>query len=204
MGRILETFRRIAADGSGAAMTEFALCLPVVTTLGLWGTELANFALVNMKVHELAIHLADNASRVGDTSTLLDRKIYESDINDLFLGSSIQASASLNFYSHGRAIASIESGARDFATVAREDSDARSSGARGGLLGTYAREDWPPQHEAIRDRAFALQIDQLSEKDLSSVGFLGYPLLQTADVVIYDADVVRWRTVIADAKISPQ
>jgi len=34
------------------------------------------------------------------------------------------------------------------------------------------------------------QIEQLSEKDLSSVGFLGYPLLQAADVVIYDADFV--------------
>jgi len=34
------------------------------------------------------------------------------------------------------------------------------------------------------------QIEQLSEKDLSSVGFLGYPLLQAADVIIYDADFV--------------
>jgi tryptophanyl-tRNA synthetase len=34
------------------------------------------------------------------------------------------------------------------------------------------------------------QIEQLSEKDLSSIGFLGYPLLQTADVIIYDADFV--------------
>jgi tryptophanyl-tRNA synthetase len=34
------------------------------------------------------------------------------------------------------------------------------------------------------------QIDQLSEKDLSSLGFLGYPLLQTADVIIYDAHFV--------------
>jgi tryptophanyl-tRNA synthetase len=34
------------------------------------------------------------------------------------------------------------------------------------------------------------QIDQLVEKDLSSIGFLGYPLLQTADVVMYDADLV--------------
>ena len=33
-------------------------------------------------------------------------------------------------------------------------------------------------------------IEQLSEKDLSSIGFLGYPLLQTADVVIYDAHFV--------------
>jgi tryptophanyl-tRNA synthetase len=34
------------------------------------------------------------------------------------------------------------------------------------------------------------QIEQLSEKDLSSVGFLGYPLLQTADVIIYNAHYV--------------
>ena len=34
------------------------------------------------------------------------------------------------------------------------------------------------------------QIEQLAEKDLSSIGFLGYPLLQTADVVIYDANYV--------------
>jgi tryptophanyl-tRNA synthetase len=34
------------------------------------------------------------------------------------------------------------------------------------------------------------QIEQLAERDLSSIGFLGYPLLQTADVVIYDANFV--------------
>ncbi len=34
------------------------------------------------------------------------------------------------------------------------------------------------------------QIDQLSEKDLSTLGFLGYPLLQGADVVIYKAQHV--------------
>ncbi len=34
------------------------------------------------------------------------------------------------------------------------------------------------------------QIDQLRDKDLSSIGFLGYPLLQTADVTMYDASLV--------------
>ena len=34
------------------------------------------------------------------------------------------------------------------------------------------------------------QIEQLADKDLSSIGFLGYPLLQTADVIIYDANFV--------------
>jgi tryptophanyl-tRNA synthetase len=34
------------------------------------------------------------------------------------------------------------------------------------------------------------QQQQLSEKDLSTYGFLGYPLLQTADIIIYKADAV--------------
>ncbi len=34
------------------------------------------------------------------------------------------------------------------------------------------------------------QQEQLAEKDLSTLGFLGYPLLQTADVAIYDANYV--------------
>ena len=34
------------------------------------------------------------------------------------------------------------------------------------------------------------QMDQLAEKDLSTLGFLGYPLLQGADVIIYKADYV--------------
>jgi len=34
------------------------------------------------------------------------------------------------------------------------------------------------------------QIEQLKDKDLSTYGFLGYPLLQAADIVIYDADLV--------------
>jgi tryptophanyl-tRNA synthetase len=34
------------------------------------------------------------------------------------------------------------------------------------------------------------QQEALKDKDLSSIGFLGYPLLQTADVAIYDARLV--------------
>ena len=34
------------------------------------------------------------------------------------------------------------------------------------------------------------QQEQLSERDLSTLGFLGYPLLQTADVAMYDGRFV--------------
>jgi len=34
-------------------------------------------------------------------------------------------------------------------------------------------------------------MEQITDKDLSTLGFLGYPLLQTADVIIYDAHYVQ-------------
>ena len=34
------------------------------------------------------------------------------------------------------------------------------------------------------------QMDQLADKDLSTIGFLGYPLLQAADVIIYQGEYV--------------
>jgi peptidyl-prolyl cis-trans isomerase SurA len=56
----------------------------------------------------------------------------------------------------------IEGGAR-FAEVAREASDAASSGPRGGLLGTYARDEWPEAHAAIGPAIAALRVGKMSE-----------------------------------------
>lgn len=100
---ILQSLRH---SRSGVAMTEFALSLPLLLTAGLWGVETAHLAMVHMRVSQLAIHMADNGSRIGDTSTLEDRKIYESDLNDLLLGANIQAGDALDFFQHGRAIIS--------------------------------------------------------------------------------------------------
>jgi hypothetical protein len=101
-----QAMRRLARSRSGVAMTEFALGAPFLLMAGLWGTEVANYALVNMKVGQLAVHIADNASRIGDTSTLQNRKIFEEDINDLLLGANIQGGGGLDLYEHGRVIVS--------------------------------------------------------------------------------------------------
>jgi hypothetical protein len=98
--------RSLLRNRSGVAMTEFALGAPFLLMAGLWGTEIANYALVNMKVGQLAVHIADNASRIGDTSTLQNRKIFEEDVNDLLLGANIQGGAGLDLYEHGRVIIS--------------------------------------------------------------------------------------------------
>jgi len=55
----------------------------------------------------------------------------------------------------------------------------------GLLLGMITPIPWLERVPTYKE-----QIDQLSERDLSSIGFLGYPLLQTADVIMYDASFV--------------
>ena len=101
--------RRLLKSRSGVAATEFALAAPFLLGFGLWGIETANLALTHMKVSQLAMHIADNASRIGDTSTLEDRKIFEEDVQDLLLGANLQGGGSLDFFTHGRAmISSLE------------------------------------------------------------------------------------------------
>jgi len=105
IGRALCLLEHLRRASSGVAMIEFALSFPLLLVLGLCGAEVSNMALVQMRVSQLALNVADNASRVGETSVLAERKIYESDINDLLLGASIQ-SGGLRFFENGRVIVS--------------------------------------------------------------------------------------------------
>jgi len=99
-------FQRLAAARSGVAATEFALALPLLLGAGLMGLEAANRAIVQLQVSQLASHIADNASRIGDTSMLQDRRIYESDINDLMRGAQLQGSGRIDLFENGRVIIS--------------------------------------------------------------------------------------------------
>lgn len=103
---MLRQLRRLLRNTSGVSAVEFALGAPFLLTAGLWGSETANYALVNMKVGQLAVHIADNASRIGDTSMLQNRKIYESDINDVIYGAQIQGGPSIGLYDNGRVVIS--------------------------------------------------------------------------------------------------
>ncbi len=99
-------WRRLAASRSGVAATEFAIVLPFLLGVGLMGLEVANRAIVQMQVSQLASQIADNASRIGDTATLQNRRIYESDLNDLFRGAQIQGGGRIDLFEHGRVIIS--------------------------------------------------------------------------------------------------
>jgi len=98
--------RRLARSRSGLAMTEFALAAPLLMTAGLYGTEVAWLALTHLKVSQTAMHIADNGSRIGDTSMRENRRIDESDLNDVFFGADVQAGPSLDLFNRGRVIVS--------------------------------------------------------------------------------------------------
>jgi hypothetical protein len=89
-------WRDLKACRSGLALTEFALALPVLLTLGLVGMEVAWLTLAHLKVSNIAMMTADNASRVRDS-------IDENDVNELFTGARL-AGASMNFAARGRII----------------------------------------------------------------------------------------------------
>lgn len=106
LSRLRTLASRLCAGTTGLAATEFAMTFPVVLALGLTGMEMVNRTIVTMQINQIAVQLADNASRIGDESMLQDRRIYESDLQDLFYGAELQAGESLDLYGQGRVIIS--------------------------------------------------------------------------------------------------
>lgn len=86
----------------GMAMVEFAICLPFVITVTMAGAELANYTTTKMRISQLALLVADNASRIGSGS-MNAKTISETQINDLLTGAGLQ-SGRLNLFQNGRVI----------------------------------------------------------------------------------------------------
>ena len=74
--------------------------------VGMYGAEVANVAMVRMRVNQVSMHAADNAARIGEGALLTQKTIYEADLNDLFLGADLQAGKYVDIFEHGRIIIS--------------------------------------------------------------------------------------------------
>ena len=83
--------RSLAGDTHGLALMEFALALPLVLGVGLYGVETANLALMNLRLSQVATNLSDNASRVGLNNNLSSQQLREVDINDVLIAARLQA-----------------------------------------------------------------------------------------------------------------
>jgi Flp pilus assembly protein TadG len=98
-GRLKHFARRLAADLSGIAMTEFAMSLPVLTALSITGVETAHYVTANMRVSQIALSVSDNAGRIRDS-------IDETDVDAIMIGARI-AGQSIDFGQNGRVILSM-------------------------------------------------------------------------------------------------
>lgn len=98
--------RRLLRNDKGISVVEFALVLPLLITLGMYGTELAYMATVNMEVSQLAMSVADNASRLGQTdNSSVTPTVSESEIDSVMLGA-LEQGAGIDFEENGRIILS--------------------------------------------------------------------------------------------------
>lgn len=94
-------FHRLADDRSGVSLLEFALGLPILLTGGLWAAELTNYSLTNQRLSQVALALADNASRVGLFNGTGTTQLREVDLNDVLLAAK-QQGVPFNLAANGR------------------------------------------------------------------------------------------------------
>ena len=102
---IRTTLRRLKQNVSGVAMVEFAFAAPLVLGMGMLGTDTAFLVITHLQVSQVAMQVADNASRVGTDDVLAARRVYESDIVDTLLGAE-KLGENISIYQRGRIILS--------------------------------------------------------------------------------------------------
>jgi Flp pilus assembly protein TadG len=105
MRPLAASLHRLRGDTSGLAAVEFALTSPIILAMFLSGAELTNYAITKLRISQIALHVADNASRIGTNSLLTAPQISETQINDLLIGANLQAGA-LDLSTRGRVIVS--------------------------------------------------------------------------------------------------
>lgn len=98
-------FRDLKEDLSGVAMIEFAFAMPLLLSGGMIGSETAFLVLTHMQVSQIAMQVADNASRVGEQDVLTARKVYDRDIAETLIGAE-KLGEEIKLFEQGRVIIS--------------------------------------------------------------------------------------------------
>lgn len=101
----LDFSRRLRRNDSGVAFVEFAFTAPIVLGLGLMGTETAHYVVTHMQLSQIAVQVADNVSRVGEQDVLVEKKVFENDVNEVFVGAE-KLGGEIDLFENGRVIIS--------------------------------------------------------------------------------------------------
>jgi Flp pilus assembly protein TadG len=97
--------RALRRDAAGMALIEFAYGLPVLLALGLGGMEIANLAVIRMRLSQIGMMVADNMARVGEDDGTSEKRLFESNVNDVFEAARIQGTP-VDLVNRGRIIVS--------------------------------------------------------------------------------------------------
>jgi len=96
---------RFARDRSATSAVELGLAAPFMMGLALTGVEVVNLALIHVRLNQLAVTVADNASRAKQTQVNGAPQFREYDVNQVFRAAALQAE-DLGIPTRGRVILS--------------------------------------------------------------------------------------------------
>ena len=100
------SLRSLWGNRDAVMLIEFAYSLPILMLLAFGSIELANLAISNMRVSQIAMTVADNISRAKQSVSLTLPQLREVDINDALLGAKIQGGSGLDVLTNGRIVVS--------------------------------------------------------------------------------------------------
>jgi hypothetical protein len=102
--RLAGLAKALRRNESGVAFLEFAMIFPIMMFMGLYGIELARMSMVTMRVSQIALAVADNASRMEQTNnSAVAPTVTEADITSVLIGATKEGSG-FNFSTNGRVI----------------------------------------------------------------------------------------------------
>lgn len=98
--------RALHACSRGVSTIEFAIIMPIFLMTALYGTELAYYASVRLQISQIALSVADNAARLGQTENAgVTPTITESDIDAVMFGA-LRQGQTIDLESNGRVVLS--------------------------------------------------------------------------------------------------
>lgn len=173
---------QLGGCASGLAMTEFALSLPILTTLGLFGLETANLAMANLRVSNIAMLTADNASRVRDS-------IDEANVIELLTGAKMTGN-NIDFRNHGRIILSSV--------------EPNTAGTNGASTGQWIR--WQRCDGAkVVSSSYGVQGTGQNNASLQSVGPASNPITASAGTAVMLVEVVYdYQPIVSNSIFGPR
>lgn len=186
------SLQRLRSDCSGLALTEFAMCFPVLMIFASSGLELVNYVIAVKRIGEIGVMVADNASRMGDQSVYNNRPISEAEINDVFIGADLQGSG-LNLQANSRIVlSSLQQNATGGQTIKWQRCfGSVQRGSAYGVQGVGANDNsflgmGPASSRVTASAGTAVMVVEITYQYKRILPFLKLPLNEIREVTAYN------------------